>query len=78
MNQNENSLSYITVAPINAPDLIESNPTKDVYWIISTIGNPRVYACFYNLEDAREYLTKVKGQQPWEIAVHTRSSEENE
>ena len=74
MNQDVTGLSYISAANFN--DFVKDPPTE-VYWL-STIGDPHTYACFFKLDDAKEYLTKVKGQQPWEIAVHTRADEETE
>ena len=74
MNQGVTGLSYISVATFN--DFVKDPPTE-VYWI-STIGSPHTYACFFKLDDAKEYLTKVKGQQPWEIAVVTLDDKETE
>jgi len=68
-------LSFITVAPLDAFTAPEYAPPSEVYWVATT-GTPRVYACFYNLEDAKEYLVKVKGQKEWEIAVHTRTQDD--
>ncbi len=74
MKQDVTGLSYISVAPFN--DFVKDSPSE-VYWI-STIGSPHTYACFFKLDDAKEYLAKVKGQQPWEIAVVTLDYEETE
>ncbi len=74
MNQGVTGLSYISVATFN--DFVKDPPTED-YWI-STIGSPHTYACFFKLDDAKEYLAKVKGQQPWEIAVVTLDDKESE
>ena len=74
MNQEVTGLSYISVATLN--DFVK-DPPSEVYWI-STIGSPHTYACFFKLDDAKEYLAKVKGQQPWEIAVVTLDDKESE
>ena len=61
------SIPYIEVSPINVYHCEE-----DVYWIVTNDEDGETArAMFYSLDDAKEYLHKVKGIPLEEIKIFT-------
>jgi hypothetical protein len=65
------NIPYIDPAPLWVYS--NSNRPDDVYWIVTKddYGNETARSMFYYLEDAREYLHKVKGVPLEEIKLVT-------
>jgi hypothetical protein len=71
------SIPYIEVGPSWVYNAMPRND-EDFFWIVTkdADGEETARAMFYSLDDAKEYLHKVKGMSLEEIKIVTGEEEE--